>query len=155
MDQLEILSGLVQHSGLTSLLPEPELQAESPASPPPKILVLEDDPLQLDLLRQHLEAVNFQVTAAMSIAEARHRLSEQKFQLAIFDVQLPDGSGFELCEHLDGDATYAGLPVIVLSSLTETNAIRRTRAAGGRFFLSKPYDPNVLLAIIEHILEDR
>ena len=75
--------------------------------------------------------------------------------MAILDVQLPDGCGFELCEQIDSDPAYGGMPVVVLSSLTEAGAIRKTRASGGRYFLCKPYDPNVLLAIIERALNDR
>ena len=42
----------------------------------------------------------------------------------------------------------------VLSSLSEAGAVRKTRASGGRYFLCKPYDPNVLLAIIERALDE-
>lgn len=133
---------------------EPELQPLPAARPRGRVLVLEDDPLQLHLLEQHLRSVGFEVVTAMSVRQARQRLSERGLQLAILDVQLPDGCGFELCEEIDTDAAYAGLPVVVLSSLTEAGAVRKTRASGGRYFLCKPYDPNVLLAIIERALED-
>lgn len=154
MDQLDVLTGFVQHSGLTTLVPEVELRSDSFPTPRRRVLVLEDDPLQLQLLTGHLEALGFEVIAAACIAEAQQRLNEAAFQLAIFDVQLPDGSGFELCEKLDNNPTTASLPVIVLSSLTAASAIRRTRASGGRYFLCKPYDPNVLLAIIERVLDE-
>ncbi len=154
MDQLDVLTGFVQHCGLTTLVPEVELQSNAARRSRGRVLVLEDDPIQLQLLLGHLDTIGFDVVAAASIAEARQRLSEANFQIAIFDVQLPDGSGFDLCEKLDNDPATAGLPVIVLSSLTEANAIRRTRASGGRYFLCKPYDPNVLLAIIERALEE-
>lgn len=132
----------------------PDLQSLPAARQRGRVLVLEDDPLQLQLLQQHLQSVGFHVVTATSIQQARRRLSERGLQLAILDVQLPDGCGFELCEEIDSDAAYAGLPVVVLSSLTEAGAIRKTRASGGRYFLCKPYDPNVLLAIIERALED-
>lgn len=154
MDQLDVLTGFVQHCGLTTLIPEVELEADALGHSRGRVLVLEDDPIQLQLLSGHLVAIGFDVVAAVSIADARQRLSEASFQLGIFDVQLPDGSGFDLCEKLDNDPRTAGLPVIVLSSLTEASAIRRTRASGGRYFLCKPYDPNVLLAIIERALEE-
>lgn len=132
----------------------PELQSLPAARQRGRVLVLEDDPLQLQLLQQHLQSVGFHVVTATSIQQARRRLGERGLQLAILDVQLPDGCGFELCEEIDTDGAYAGLPVVVLSSLTEAGAIRKTRASGGRYFLCKPYDPNVLLAIIERALED-
>ncbi len=144
--------------GLSAVLPslavQPQLQ-DLPAPPPRgRVLILEDDPLQLQLLTQHLESVGFEVVAASTVSQARQRLSQPGIQLAILDVQLPDGCGFELCEQIDNDPAHAGLPIVVLSSLTEAGAVRKTRASGGRYFLCKPYDPNVLLAIIERALDD-
>lgn len=132
----------------------PQLQTVPLPSPRGRVLVMEDDWVQLQMLEQHLQSVGFEVLTAASIAQARQRLSEQRLQLAILDVQLPDGCGFELCEQIDNDPAHSGLPVVMLSSLKEAGAVRRTRASGGRYFLSKPYDPNVLLAIIERALED-
>lgn len=131
-----------------------KLQLLPVARPRGRLLVLEDDAIQLKLLQHHLQSVGFEVVSATSVQQARQRLGEQGLQLAILDVQLPDGCGFELCEQIDTDTAYAGLPVVVLSSLSEAGAVRRTRASGGRYFLCKPYDPNVLLAIIERALED-
>ena len=140
---------------LPNLAAEPQLQ-ESPTVPPRgRVLILEDDPLQLKLLEQHLTSVGFEVVATSTVSQARLQLSQPGIQLAILDVQLPDGCGFELCEQIDNDPAHAGLPIVVLSSLTEAGAVRKTRASGGRYFLCKPYDPNVLLAIIERALDDR
>ena len=140
---------------LPALAAQPQLQPQPPAKPRGRVLIMEDDPVQLQLLAQHLKSVGFEVITAASIRQARQRLQESGIVLAILDVQLPDGCGFELCEQIDNDPAHAGLPVVVLSSLTEAGAVRRTRASGGRYFLCKPYDPNVLLAIIERALEDR
>ncbi|MEO8270523.1 MAG: response regulator [Aureliella sp.] len=144
--------------GLSAVLPslaaQPQLK-EFPTQPPRgRVLILEDDPLQLKLLKQQLESVGFEVAAAPTVRQARQWLSQPGIQLAILDVQLPDGCGFELCEQIDNDPAHAGLPVVVLSSLTEAGAVRKTRASGGRYFLCKPYDPNVLLAIIERALDN-
>ncbi len=57
-----------------------------------------------------------------------------------------------LSQAIDNDAKLAGMPTIVLSSRTEADLVRKTRASGGCYFISKPYDPNVLLAIIERAL---
>ncbi len=154
MEQINDLSSVGQQNGLTAFVPQVALQPVPNSLPRGRILVLEDDPLQLRLLKEHLEAIDFEVVTAASIAEARQRMSDTIVQLAIFDVQLPDGSGFEFCEQLDNAPATVGLPIIVLSSLTESSAIRQTRASGGRYFLGKPYDPNVLLAIIERALEE-
>ncbi|MCA9157592.1 MAG: response regulator [Planctomycetales bacterium] len=142
--------------GLDAVSPSLAVQPQLQDLPPPRgrVLILEDDPLQLKLLEQHLESVGFEVDSASTVRQARQRLSQPGIQLAILDVQLPDGCGFELCEQIDSDPAHAGLPVVVLSSLSEAGAVRKTRASGGRYFLCKPYDPNVLLAIIERALDE-
>ncbi len=118
----------------------------------PHVLVLEDDELQLELLVDHLQSLGMVVSSVQTIAEARERLNDHKFNLAIFDIHLPDGSGLDLCESIADDARFGCLPTIVLSSLSEANMIRRSRAAGASYFISKPYDPNVLLTVIERAL---
>lgn len=123
-------------------------------TPPQKVLVLEDDPAQLFILQQHLESLNLEILTASTIEEARERLKDEKVELAVFDVQLPDGCGLDLCGEIDDSPEHMGLPVIVLSSLDQPSIIRETRAAGGCYFISKPYDPNVLLTVIERLLGD-
>ncbi|MFK7735584.1 MAG: response regulator [Pirellulaceae bacterium] len=119
---------------------------------PRNVLLLEDDPAQLYLLEQHLDSVGLTVRSANSVGEARSQLAENAFELAILDAHLPDGSGLEFCKEIDSDPRHVGLPVVVLSSCTESKMVRQTRASGGSFFLSKPYDPNVLLTVIEKAL---
>ena len=133
-------------------VPAAQLQPSENAGPRPGVLVLEDDELQLQVLTRHLEVLKLRVLPASTIAAATEILRDQAVQLAILDINLPDGSGLELCERIDGDPRLAGLPIIVMSSLTEADLVRQTRAAGGCFFLGKPYDPNVLLMLIERAL---
>jgi DNA-binding response OmpR family regulator len=137
-----------------------DLVIENPALVPQKndgggqirVLVLEDDELQLELLIDHLQSVGLATVGVKTIAEARDQLNNAKFNLAIFDVHLPDGSGLELCNNICDDSRFCSMPTIVLSSMNQTNIVRRTRAAGASFFIGKPYDPNVLLTIIERAL---
>ncbi len=117
-----------------------------------RVLVLEDDNLQLELLIDHLESVGLKATGVSSIREAREQLMNSKFSLAIFDVQLPDGSGLELCNSIADDSRFCSMPTIVLSSMNQMNMVRQSRAAGASYFIGKPYDPNVLLTIIERAL---
>ena len=131
---------------------EPQPQPTELPTPNRVVLVLEDDLVQLRLLQQHLESLGLTLLTARSIAEAQQHLSENRPQLAIFDVNLPDGSGLELCEQLDSDPRHCTMPIIVLSSMTGNDMIRKTRASGGCYFVGKPYDPNVLLILIERAL---
>ena len=117
-----------------------------------RVLVLEDDALQLELLVDHLQSVGLATVGVTTVADARQQLNDAKFNLAIFDVQLPDGSGLELCNSIADDSRFCSMPTIVLSSMNQANMVRQTRAAGASFFIGKPYDPNVLLTVIERAL---
>jgi DNA-binding response OmpR family regulator len=119
---------------------------------PIRVLVLEDDALQLELLIDHLQSVGLVAIGVATVAQARQQLNDTKFNLAIFDIQLPDGSGLDLCNCVADDSRFCSMPTIVLSSMNEANMVRQTRAAGASFFIGKPYDPNVLLTIIERAL---
>ncbi len=132
--------------------PEAQLQTAQTARSKLSVLLLEDDELQIQVLSRHLEALNLEVLAAGTIAAASAILRDNRVHLAILDIHLPDGNGLELCEQIDSNPALSGLPIIMLSSMTEGDLVRRTRAAGGCYFIGKPYDPNVLLVIIERAL---
>lgn len=117
-----------------------------------RVLVLEDDLVQLELLIEHLQSVGLVTVGVTTVAEARKQLEDAKYNLAIFDVQLPDGSGLDLCNSIADDSRFCSMPTIVLSSMNQANMVRQTRAAGASFFIGKPYDPNVLLTVIERAL---
>ena len=135
-----------------AIAPLTELEPNQTSEHTPKVLILEDDAVQLQLLVQHLDSFGMKIDSATTIADAKQKLSETAFDLGIFDIQLPDGSGLDLCATIDDDPGMMGLPVVVLSSVPNENVVRRTRSAGGCYFIGKPYDPNVLITIIERAL---
>ncbi|MFO1063415.1 MAG: response regulator [Pirellulales bacterium] len=138
------------NESVSSTFLAPELAEMEYVPQPRRVLVVEDEDFERDLLVRRLELLGLQVAQAASISEARSELTRERFDLAIMDAHLPDGSGLELCAETIDNASTADLPVIILSSLRDGDIVRRSRAAGGLFFLGKPYDPNVLLAVIEN-----
>ncbi|RMF43928.1 MAG: response regulator [Planctomycetota bacterium] len=133
---------------------EPELAPVDGPTEQPQVLLLEDDRMQLSLLARHLEACGLRAIMCTRVSDAARQLQDNKIALAVLDVHLPDGSGIDLCNQIDDHPKLAGTPVIVLSSDDGADIVRRTRAAGGKYFLSKPYDPAVLLTLVEAILKE-
>jgi two-component system phosphate regulon response regulator PhoB/two-component system alkaline phosphatase synthesis response regulator PhoP len=74
--------------------------------------------------------------------------------LILLDIELPDGSGLELCSELADDPATSAIPVVIVSGTEQSDVIRAARRAGSRFFLCKPYDPNALLLIAEHSIRE-
>lgn len=146
-ERVAVVSQAMQ--GQADVATAPDLRRENLGQVRRSALLLEDDPTLLALLEMHLQALELRTLRASTIREARELLAENEIQLGLFDIQLPDGSGLELCAELDENPRWMGLPVVILSSSRDSDVVRRTRSAGARFFLSKPYDPNVLLAVIE------
>ena len=154
MDQLSVDSPWWEDDlgGQPTLLEQPE-----PAPQPIDdgvVLVLEDDQVQRQILVQHLDSIGLKTVAVPTIGQAREVVNSQRVILGLFDLQLPDGSGLEFSEDLDCDERYAGMPIVMLTSYPIENIVRKSRASGGSYFICKPYDPNVLLAVIERLLSE-
>lgn len=119
---------------------------------PPRILVVDDDPGQTEVLRFRLTQQGYRVTTAHSLADARELAFSELPSAVILDLHLPDGDGLELARELGEGALTSGIPVIILSGSEQSDVIRQSRAAGGAYYLGKPYDPNVLLIVIENAI---
>jgi CheY-like chemotaxis protein len=85
---------------------------------------------------------------------ARALAQAEKPDLVLLDLGLPDVDGFELCQQLVDDETTCEIPIIILSGMENSDIVRRCRAAGCRYFVHKPYDPNALLTLIQQAIEE-
>lgn len=118
------------------------------------ILIVEDDEAQILPLEYRLRKQGYQVTTALSAAEAREVATRQRPDLVLLDLRLPDQDGFGLCAQLADHPSTCGVPIIVVSAMESPDIVRQARSAGGSYYVRKPYDPNVLLTLIEQALRD-
>lgn len=134
----------------------PELEpAPTECRPPRRILVIDDDHGQVDVLSYRLGQQGFHVRAAHTLADGRNILRhEAKPELVLLDLRLPDGDGLELCRELGDDPETCDVPIVVVSGMEKADVVRQVRAAGGQFYLRKPYDPNTLLVVVQHALSE-
>lgn len=113
------------------------------------ILVVDDDPGISRLLRYNLEDRDTRVIAAANGLEGIRLLTEEKIDLLILDIKLPDFSGWGILSLLRISEVYRRLPVIMISvELFETELITTYRPDG---YLQKPFDVRQLLAMVEKI----
>ena len=120
----------------------------------PLVLIVDDDDALTDVLSLRLKKVGFETRIASCGQSALSMARNQRPGVILLDVRLPDVDGLELCQQLGDDPATADIPVIILSGLERPDIIRSARAAGGCFFLRKPYDPNALLILIRQAIED-
>jgi len=104
-----------------------------------KILIVDDDPSFLSWLRFGLEKKNcFQVVTAETMGQGLNLLDSEKPDLAILDIKLPDGDGFEMCKRIK-KGTHP-LPVILVTGVfQESDAYQKGNKVGADDLLIKPF----------------
>lgn len=120
-----------------------------------RILVVDDEPVNIALLQAHLEAEGYQVMAAYRGEEALEKALAQQPDLVLLDVMMPDLNGFEVCRRLKADPRTQLVPVIIVTALQEPKDKVAGAQAGADDFLTKPFDPVELLARVRNLLQIR
>lgn len=116
------------------------------------VLVVDDDQAGADWLSEGLAGQGFRVVSAKS-GKAGQRLAQTELpSLILLDLGLPDMDGLDLCAALNDDPQTCEIPIIIVSGASEPNVVLRSRRAGCKFFIRKPYDPEALLILIQAAL---
>ncbi len=116
------------------------------------ILVIEDDPDIVELLRYNLERESYQVSSASAGSEGLAQLQRERPDLLILDLMLPEISGFELCRRLRRDSEYQNLPVIMLTARSEEADVIAGIELGADDYITKPFSPRELVARVGAVL---
>jgi len=119
-----------------------------------KILIVDDDTEMAHMARMTLEKEGHTVITATGGQEALDRVAEDKPDLVVMDVMMPEMDGFELLDKLKGNALTADIPTIMLSGRGEYSNVLKGREAGVDFYVPKPYNPYELTGIIQRIFDD-
>lgn len=114
-----------------------------------RILLIEDDAHIAQGVQFFLEKEGFQVKVAGTAKEAMHLLRTEDFQLAVLDVTLPDGNGFELFQEIKARKE---LPVIFLTALDGEEEIVKGFELGADEYITKPFRPRELLLRIKNVV---
>ena len=117
-----------------------------------RILLAEDSRSQAKILAETLERNGYVVTLAEDGLTGLYKLMESKPQLVISDVWMPRMNGYEFCRTLKNDHDLRNIPVILLTSMSDVEDIVKGLEAGADYYITKPYDKNILLAKVAMIL---
>jgi len=110
------------------------------------LLIADDEPLNVDLLRQELGAAGYRTLSAASGEEALRLAQKQQPDLVLLDVMMPGIDGYETCRRLKAADATRSIPVIFLTALTDTFEKVRAFKAGAVDYVTKPFEPEELLA---------
>ncbi|MDZ8187692.1 MAG: response regulator [Nostoc sp. ChiSLP02] len=103
-----------------------------------KVMILDDDPMALELLRNLLQPWGLRVKTLQDPKRFWDVLTTTKPDMLIIDVTMPRYSGIDLCRVVRQDATWGNLPILVVTAHTDTESIQRVFAAGADDFIGKP-----------------
>jgi len=120
---------------------------------PGNILVVDDDPVLLELLRMRLESAQYQVTTAQREEEAISAVKGQTFDLSIVDLKLGRRDGISLMEEIHSMSPE--MPIIILTAHGTIESAVEAMRKGAYSYLTKPFEPRDLFFQIEKALENR
>lgn len=116
-----------------------------------KIYIVEDDQNIREVLEVFLSLENFEVYSFVSITQFKNRDMAIKPDLYLFDVNLPDGSGVELCNQIKKDTQSEEIPVIIMSA--HANLQTMADQCQPDELISKPFDLDNLLSSIKNVIK--
>ena len=118
----------------------------------PLILIVEDEPSQLEVLRYNLEAEQFRVVAATDGDEGLLLAEENVPDLVILDWMLPETSGIEVCRRMRKGRDTKNIPIILLTARSEEADMVRGLETGADDYIVKPYSVKELVARVRRLL---
>src|SRR3989338_9345699 len=124
----------------------------SPTGAQPEILIVEDSPVEAEMLRRILVRAGYRVMLAKNGEEGLQALREHPCALVMSDINMPLMDGYELCRTIKLDEKLWSIPVILVTMLSEPKDIIRALEVGADGYITKPYIEAILLHLIISLL---
>jgi len=118
-----------------------------------KILVVEDDPDQLEVVRFTLKNAGFAIGTATNGIDALKKAQTVSPDLIILDVMMPELDGFAVCETLRGNPATASIPILMLTGLCSHISRLVGYESGATDYVIKPFDAEQLVTRVERLLD--
>jgi DNA-binding response OmpR family regulator len=117
-----------------------------------KILVVEDDPDQLEVIRFTLKNAGFAIGTATNGIDALKKAQTVSPDLIMLDVMMPELDGFAVCETLRGNPATASIPILMLTGLCSHISRLVAYESGATDYVIKPFDLEELVSKVEKLL---
>src|SRR5438309_6697882 len=119
---------------------------------PPRILIADDNPMNLDILQTRLAVHGYEILTATDGEEALALARAQQPDLILLDVMMPKMDGVEVCRRLKSDASLPFMPIITVTAKADSKDIVAGLEAGSDEYLAKPVDQAALVARVKSML---
>jgi serine phosphatase RsbU (regulator of sigma subunit) len=121
----------------------------------PILLLVDDEPLNLDYLAQELEDLDLDIRTAASGQDALQMVAEQAPDMIFLDIMMPGMNGFEVLQRLKSEPAWRHIPVVIISAASDLTQVVKGIELGADDFLPKPFEPVLLHARLNAGLEKK
>jgi DNA-binding response OmpR family regulator len=118
----------------------------------PRVLLVDDDPVIVRLLEVNFRLGGFTVERAFRGEEAIEKASDLHPDAIVLDVMMPGLDGYEVCGRLREDPALESVPVVFLTARAQDDDVARGYALGVVEYVTKPFDPEALVATVRRAL---
>ena len=115
----------------------------------PKILIVDDEPFNVDYLEQELEDLNYDTVSAANGEEGLRQVAATQPDMILLDIMMPVMDGFEMLQKLKDEPNLREIPVVIISAMNDMNSVVRGIQLGADDYLPKPFDPLLLKARLD------
>jgi serine phosphatase RsbU (regulator of sigma subunit) len=120
-----------------------------------KILIVDDEPFNIDYLEQELEDLGYATISASNGQEALDLISAESPDMILLDIMMPVMDGFEVLARLKSNDSWRHIPVVIISAMSDMESVTKGIEMGAADYLPKPFDPTLLMARLKASLEKK
>src|SRR5947209_7182934 len=135
--------------------PAPALPNNESFLPQSTVLVVDDNPQNVELLMAFLESLPVKLVTAIDGVDALEKVKQHNPDLILLDVMMPRMSGFQVCKRLKGDAATKDIQILMVTALNELGDIEQASECGTDDFVSKPVNKVELQTRVKSLLRVR
>ena len=116
---------------------------------PPKLLIVDDEPFNIDTLEQELDDLGYATVSAANGRQALAQVAAEEPDLILLDIMMPEMDGFQVLSQLKAQAEWRDIPVIIISAMTDLGSVVKGIKLGAEDYLAKPFNEVLLRARLE------
>jgi DNA-binding response OmpR family regulator len=116
-----------------------------------RVVVADDDPDIVDILKFNLETAGYEVLTASDGEAARDHIKQAMPDLVVLDIMMPKMDGLEVLTVIKGNSQTRSIPVVMLTAKTSDNDLWQGWDAGADYYITKPFDLEELLRFIGYL----
>ncbi|HPK61623.1 MAG TPA: response regulator, partial [Spirochaetota bacterium] len=116
---------------------------------PAKILIIDDDRIEQEALKGYLEDDGYDIDSELEGKKGVELIRNNKYDLIILDVMIPDMNGFDICSLIKNDPATSDIPVIFLTGRDDSDSVIKGFEIGAQDYITKPFKGVELIARIK------